>query len=350
MTVPLRVATVGTGYFSRFHYNAWQRMVAEGLVDLVAICNRTPASAKEFADRYGITAVYDDIDTMLDETAPDLVDIITPPVTHTPYVRAAVARGVAAICQKPFTPDYHQAAGLVAHIEAVEGRVFIHEDFRFQPWYGAIKRLVDDGAVGDPYQVTFWLRPGDGQGPEAYLDRQPYFQQMPRFLIHETAIHLIDTFRYLFGEVNSVYADLVRLNSAIAGEDAGLILFDFANGRRGVFDGNRLADHPADNRRRTMGELCLEGSAGTITLDGNGVIRRRTFGSNDWHDVPYDWADIDFGGDCVYRTNRHVVDHLRDGTSVMNTAKDYLNNLRIEAAVYASADSGRKIDLPGFAP
>ena len=30
---------------------------------------------------------------------------------------------------------------------------------------------------------------GDGQGPRAYLDRQPYFQQMPRFLIHETAIH-----------------------------------------------------------------------------------------------------------------------------------------------------------------
>ena len=34
---------------------------------------------------------------------------------------------------------------------------------------------------------------GDGQGPRAYLDRQPYFQTMPRLLVHETAIHWIDT-------------------------------------------------------------------------------------------------------------------------------------------------------------
>ena len=350
MTEPLRVATVGTGYFSQFHYNGWRRMAAEGVVDLVGVCNRTVENAQAFAERYGIAAVYSDFAQMLDACKPDLVDIITPPVTHGEYVRAAIARGAAVICQKPFTPDYRQAADLVADIDAAGGRVFIHEDFRFQPWYGTIKTLVDDGAVGDPYQVTFWLRPGDGQGPEAYLNRQPYFQQMPRFLIHETAIHLIDTFRYLFGAVDSVYADLVRLNPVIAGEDAGLILFDFANGRRGVFDGNRLADHPADNRRLTMGELRLEGSGGTLTLDGDGTIRRRSFGANDWQAVAYDWSDTDYGGDCVYRTNRHVVDHLRDGTPAVNTAREYLTNLRIEAAVYASAESARKIDLSGFSP
>ena len=49
----------------------------------------------------------------------------------------------------------------------------------------------------------------------------------------------------MFGDVSHVYADLRRLNPVIAGEDAGLILFDFANGARGLFDGNRLADHRA---------------------------------------------------------------------------------------------------------
>ncbi|MEZ5740638.1 MAG: hypothetical protein R3E68_15060 [Burkholderiaceae bacterium] len=45
------------------------------------------------------------------------------------------------------------------------------------------------------------MRLGDGQGPEAHLSRQPYFQQMPRFLVHETAIHFIDSFRFPLGEV-----------------------------------------------------------------------------------------------------------------------------------------------------
>ena len=69
---------------------------------------------------------------------------------------------------------------------------------------------------------------GDGWGDNAYLDRQPYFQTMPRLLVVETAIHWIDTFRFLFGEVDAVYARLRRINPAIAGEDAGLICFDGA--------------------------------------------------------------------------------------------------------------------------
>ena len=36
----------------------------------------------------------------------------------------------------------------------------------------------------------------------AYLERQPYFQTMPRFLVHETAIHLVDVFRFLLGEIS----------------------------------------------------------------------------------------------------------------------------------------------------
>lgn len=350
MNRALRVATAGSGYFSRYHYNAWQRMAAAGEVELVAICNRTRSRAEDFARRYGIAAVYDDFRTMLDEVAVDLVDIITPPVTHPDYVRAAVDRGVAAICQKPFTPDFGQARQLVAYIEAHGGRVYVHENFRFQPWYGAIKSLLAEGAIGEPYQVSFRLRPGDGQGPDAYLDRQAYFQQMPRLLIHETAVHLIDTFRFLFGEVRAVYARLWRLNPVIAGEDAGLIVFEFEGGRCGLFDGNRLVDHAADNRRLTMGEMKVEGSRGTLSLDGYAKLRLRRFGYNRAKLIGYHWDDIDFGGDCVYLTNKHVVDHLRSGAPIMNCAAEYLTNLHIEEAVYRSAETGSMIVLSEWQP
>ena len=56
-------------------------------------------------------------------------------------------------------------------------------------------------------KLTFRLRTGDGQGPDAYLSRQPYFQKMEHFLVHETAVHWIDTFRFLLGDINAVYAD-----------------------------------------------------------------------------------------------------------------------------------------------
>ncbi len=344
MTDKLRVATVGAGYFSQFQYEAWSRMPD---VELVAICNRTEAVAREVAKTYAIPAVFTDFDQMLAATEPDLVDIITPPVTHLDYVGKAAARGVATICQKPFCNTAEEAEAAVAAAAAADIPLVVHENFRFQPWYGEAKRLLDEGALGTPYQISFRLRPGDGQGPEAYLDRQPYFQKMVRFLVHETAIHLIDTFRYLLGEVTGVTARLARLNPVIAGEDAGLILFDFADGSRGLFDGNRLSDHVAENRRLTMGEMLLEGSDATLSLDGDGRLFLRRHGLNEPQQVNYHWENRGFGGDCVFRLQRHVVDRLggRRQGEIMNTGRSYLANLRIEQAVYESDRTGRTVTL-----
>ncbi len=342
MAGSIRVAAVGVGYFSRFHYDAWSRMDD---VDLVAVCNRTEASARAVAEQHGIGQVFTGFEEMLDAVEIDLVDIITPPPTHRPYIEQAARRGIAAICQKPFCETLADAEAAVGIAAEAGTALVVHENFRFQPWYAAARRLLEDGRLGTPYQITFRLRPGDGQGADAYLDRQPYFRAMDRFLVHETAIHLIDTFRYLMGEVRGVYAQLDRLNPAIAGEDAGIIVFAFENGTRGVFDGNRLADHAAENRRLTMGEMLIEGSDATLRLDGDGRLHLRQHGRNDEHEIAYDWQDRGFGGDCVYRLQRHVVDHLRGGGPLSNTGAEYLANLRIEQAVYDSNRQGSRVLL-----
>lgn len=342
MTKTLRVAAVGAGYFSRFQYEAWTRISG---VELVATANRTLAGATEIARQYDIPAVFQSVPEMLDAVAPDLLDVITPPETHLAAIEAAAARGIDVICQKPFCQTLAEAERATEIAAAAGITLLIHENFRFQPWHRKARELIDAGRLGQPYQVTFRLRPGDGQGPDAYLDRQPYFQKMARFLVHETAIHQIDTFRYLFGEIDSVFADLRRLNPAIAGEDAGLILFTFTNGTRGLFDGNRLSDHQAANRRLTMGEMIIEGSGGVLQLDGDGALALRAHGSNDWQAVAYDWRDHAFGGDCVYLTQQAAVAALRGEQPPENTAADYLVNLAIEEAVYRSDDEGRRISL-----
>lgn len=338
---PLRVACVGAGYFSQFQYEAWHRLD----VDLAAICNKTEANAQKIADSYNIGQVFTDFEKMLDSVKPDLVDIITPPSTHVAYIELAAARGIPVICQKPFTPSLKDAEYATKLMEDAGAMLVIHENFRFQPWYSEIKRTLEAGTLGDLYQVTFRLRPGDGQGPEAYLARQPYFQEMERFLVHETAIHLIDVFRYLFGEMRSVTAALRRLNPAIKGEDAGMMLFEFENGAAGVFDGNRLADHPAKNRRLTMGEMMLEGSKGSLRLNGDGGLFLRQHGEDQEREITYDWQDRNFGGDCVFALQRHVLEHLREGKPLMNRARDYLTNIRIEEAAYSSSELGKRVML-----
>ena len=336
-----RIACVGAGYFSRFHLEAWARMPG---AELAAICDHDEAKARGAAAEFGIGGVFTNAQAMLDAVQPTIVDITAPPAAHFEVIAAAAARRLSAICQKPFCRDRAEAERAVALAEQAGTPLIVHENFRFQPWHREIKRLVARGDLGEVYQASFRLRPGDGQGPGAYLDRQPYFRTMERFLVHETAIHFIDTFRFLFGEVDRVYASLRRLNRAIAGEDAGTLIFDHATGARTLFDGNRLVDHAARNRRLTMGEMLVEGSAGVLRLDGDGGLWRRDFGSNEERRHDYDWSAHGFGGDCVFALQRHVLEGLGGGT-LENTGRAYLRNLTIEEAVYNSSRSGAAVDL-----
>ena len=334
----LKVACVGAGYFSQFHYGSWARI---DRVELVGSCNRDI----EKAQATGLPA-YDNLGRMLDEQQPALLDIILPPEAHAETIRTALENGIKwIICQKPFCRDLDEAKVITAEAEAAGATIVVHENFRFQPWYRAIKTALARGDVGELQQVTFRLRPGDGQGPDAYLARQPYFQQMPRFLVHETAVHWVDTFRYLLGDPTAVYADLRRINPHIAGEDAGYILFDHPNGVRALFDGNRHLDHDADNLRRTMGEAIFEGTTGTLTLRGDGAVRLRQFGTGDEATIlpPDKWDG--FGGDCVHALQSHVVAGILDGAPLENIAQDYLTVERIEAAIYDSATKGCKLVL-----
>lgn len=342
MTAPTRVAVVGAGYFGQFHYDAWSRLDD---ADLVALCETDSQRAAETAKHFDVPAVFDDVAGMLAEVRPDLVDITAPPKAHMELIRAIAPHCPLIICQKPFCLDIAEAEAAIALAASHGARIAVHENGRFQPWYRAAKALIEGGGLGQIYRATFRLRPGDGQGPNAYLDRQPYFQQMPRFMVHETAIHWIDTFRYLLGEPQGVFARLQKLNPVIAGEDAGTILMDFAGGATALFDGNRLSDHQADNRRLTLGELLLEGSEAVLRLDGYGRLWLRPQGSNEETLHPFDWTDRQFGGDCVYLTNRAILTAWRQDRPAETEASDYIRNLRIEQAVYQSDEEARWIDL-----
>ncbi|MEL6839436.1 MAG: Gfo/Idh/MocA family oxidoreductase [Pseudomonadota bacterium] len=335
----LRVGCVGAGYFSQFHIDSWRRIPD---AKLVAVCDRDLDKARAT----GLPA-YAEMRAMLDAAQPDILDLILPPAGQAGAIRAAIAHGGlrAIICQKPFCTNLAEAEAMVSLADHADVPLIIHENFRFQPWYRKIKDILETGTLGDLQQVSFRLRPGDGQGPDAYLARQPYFQQMERFLIHETGVHWIDTFRYLLGPPSAVYADLRQVNPAIAGEDAAYVIFDHADGVRAVFDGNRSLDHAADNTRRTMGEALIEGTKGVLTLQGDGSIRLRPFGSiSQTVLLPPDTHD-GFGGDCTHALQLHVVSALMRGQPFENLAADYLDVIRMEEAIYRSAETGQKVKV-----
>ena len=341
MLTPLKVAGVGAGYFAQFHYEAWQRMQR---VEPIALCDLDQNKAQTMAKRFGVAYVFRDAAAMLKSVQPDLLDIVTPPETHLGLVQLAAEHQLPVICQKPLAPTLAEAQAVVAVAEDAGILLVVHENFRFQPWFQELRRLLQSGMIGTCYSASFRLRPGDGQGPDAYLSRQPYFQKMERFLIHETGIHFIDTFRFLFGEVSSVYAELRRLNPVIAGEDSGTVLCEFRNSVSVLFDGNRLVDHEAEDTRLTMGEMLIEGAAGVLRLNGQGRIFFRKYGEQE-NEHEYAWESCGFAGDCVFSCQSHVVSHLLNGTQFQNSGREYLRNLELEEAIYESHRQQRRMQV-----
>ena len=337
----LKVAGIGAGYFAQYHYDAWQRI---GEIRLEAVCDLDASRAQSTAERHGIPAVFTDVEAMIREIQPDILDIITPPDSHEALVHAAINSGSAIICQKPLAPDTPTAHRMVESAEANQSFFAVHENFRFEPWYREIRNLLDSERLGELYAASFRLRPGDGQGSEAYLNRQPYFQQMKRFLVHETGIHFIDTYRYLFGSIKKVYANLRRLNPTIAGEDTGIVLFEFGNGIRCIWDANRLVDHDSPDTRLTMGEMLIEGSEAVLRLDGTGHLFIRSHGNSE-QEHSYHWDNRGFAGDSVFACQAHLVQCLLNDLPTPISGREYLQNLYIEDAIYESDRTGTLITL-----
>jgi D-apiose dehydrogenase len=71
--------------------------------------------------------------------------------------------------------------------------------------------------------------------------------------VFETAVHFIDTFRFLLGEVTEVFANLRRLNPVIRGEDTGQIFLRFDSGATALFDANRYNETESPRPRFTFG-------------------------------------------------------------------------------------------------
>ena len=183
--------------------------------------------------------------------------------------------------------------------------------------------------------------PGDGQGPDAYLARQPYFQAMERFLVHETAIHLIDTSA-------SCSARSMPCSPGCAGSP-----------RRSPA---RMRAHPVplrERRRRPVRRqpaerACQRRAQAHHGRDVAGGLGRRAAAR--WQSASgcsrtaggaparYAFEDRNFGGDCVYRLQRTCWSIVRAERRSRTTPRAILRN--VDAGRNWSSMAGRAACRP----
>jgi predicted dehydrogenase len=340
---PLKAIVVGAGYFSRFQYEAWSRLPE---VKVVAAVNRTVSKLEAFEKEFNLPRIapLSDLEAIIEAERPDFIDIVTPPETHLEMVKLAASHGVHIICQKPLAPTLEEAKAVVATARDAGVRFLVHENWRWQPWYREIKRQLEAGAIGELYSIAVRMRMGDGWPKDAYLARQPFFRDYPRLLIYETGVHFLDTFRFLGGEISSLYARLQKRNPEIAGEDAGQVVAGFAGGGTALLDASRYNEAEVEDARYTFGTVRLDGSRGHLELHLDGSLTHKPLGKPS-QKINYTHERRNFAGDCVYFLQRHFVDCMLHDKPFESTGEDYLKTVALVEACYASHHSQQVVTI-----
>src|SRR5271156_6025202 len=101
--VKLTGVLIGCGAIAREHLSVLADL---DNVEIVAVCDISPARAEAAAERFGIAKWYTSHLSLLADVRPDLVHITTPPTSHFPIAKDFLAAGLNVFCEKPMTIQY----------------------------------------------------------------------------------------------------------------------------------------------------------------------------------------------------------------------------------------------------
>ncbi|WP_095080525.1 Gfo/Idh/MocA family protein [Mesorhizobium sophorae] len=338
--VELRGALIGCGFFAVNQMHAWRDIAG---ATIVAICDRDPDRLRIVGDQFDITRRYSDAMALFDGENLDFVDIATTAPSHRALVEMAAQHRVPTICQKPFAPTLADAKAMVKACSDAGVPLMVHENFRWQSPIQAVRAVLDSNEIGTPFfgRISF-------RSAFDVFSGQPYLATGKRFIIEDLGIHILDTARFLLGDVSTITTRTARINPAIAGEDVATMLMDHANGATSVVDCSYATTLAVEPFPETLIEI--DGSDGTIRLaqgyrltatgkSGTAVSDVSPpllpWASRPWHNIQ----------ESVVAIQQHWVDCLAKGTEPATSGADNVKTFALVEAAYAGAASREPVQL-----
>ena len=143
----MRFGLIGYGAWGRFHARALVK--TEG-AELRAICCKSEASAAAARQDHPGIPVFLDYRELLAQVPLDAVNVVVPTHLHAEIGVAALERGLDVLLEKPMALNAAECDRLIAAAERNRRVLSIGHELRLSSQWGAIKRMIDEGAIGDP--------------------------------------------------------------------------------------------------------------------------------------------------------------------------------------------------------
>ncbi len=243
----VRVGLIGAGRIGRLHAEHLAYRLKN--VELVSVSDVYLEGAKRCAEEFGIGKYFKDYREVIGDEGIDAVVICSSTDTHAEIIEAAARAGKHIFCEKPIALDVERIDSALRAVDDAGVKLQIGFNRRFDPNFRRIKSLIESGKIGDPHILRITSR--DPEPPPIE------YVKVSGGIFLDMTIHDFDMARYLFGEVEEIFATGEVLVDSRIGEsgdiDTALVFLKFKNGAIGSIDNSRKAVYGYDQRVEVFG-------------------------------------------------------------------------------------------------
>ena len=174
---------------------------------LVASYSRDVGRAEAFAERHSVSAAYDSIDGLLQDSRVDAVFISTPNSLHAKHTIAAAQAGKHVLVEKPMAVTVPEAQEMVDACRRAGVTLGVAFQLRTHPAHQEMRRLVQDGTLGiiPMAQAQWGTRAVRGvtevparSGLSSWWDEPELIGGASTMM--GTGVHAIDLLHYILGQ------------------------------------------------------------------------------------------------------------------------------------------------------
>jgi predicted dehydrogenase len=342
-----RIAVAGAGLIGAAHM---ARAQASPTCALVAVVDPAPV-ARTAAEHAGVP-LYPTLDALFAATKVDGVVLATPNRCHVEQALRCIDEGVGVLVEKPVADTVADAERLSAAVASRGARVLVGHHRTHNPILVRAKALIDEGRLG---RIVAVMGSAVFFKPDHYFEDGPWRREPGGGPILINMIHEVNTLRMLCGEIVAVQA---LASNAVRGhpvEDTVAINLRFASGALGTF---MLSDTAACARswEQTSREndaypsyddedcYVIAGTRGSLSVP---TMRIKSYadieGASWWQPFDVGIADV-LREDPLTLQMEHFGAVIRGEARPLVTVRDGLANLRVTAAIAASARTGRLVE------
>jgi len=258
--LPIRLGIIGCGLAAKnLHWPALRQMPDK--FQIVAVCNRTPEKAREFAKITGVKKIETDYRRLLEDSEIDAVLVALPIEQNAAVVRDCLAAGKHVLCEKPLAHTLAEARQLRDFSKQVSPILLVGENYYYRDDFNDAKTLIAEGRIGEVFLVSYEMTAGVDH-TKSY-GATPW-RQVPAYrggFVSDAGVHHVAVLRLLGGEIRAVQAFTKNIHPAIHAEDNIVATLEFADGAIGQYSATYTAKAPQHLTR-----VRIFGTAGSIEI------------------------------------------------------------------------------------